>query len=122
MLGAVFDLEKLEVGEVMTHRRNIVSINADAPVDEIVRQVLEAPYTRYPIWRGDPDTITGVLHAKDVLAAVQRAGCQADQCRAAPAGDPALVHPRHHLAPAPAAGVPAAARRTSPSSSTSTAR
>ena len=76
MLGAVFDLEKLEVGEVMTHRRNIVSINADAPVEEIVRQVLEGPYTRYPIWRGDPDTITGVLHAKDVLAAVQRLGAE----------------------------------------------
>ena len=74
MLGAVFDLEKLEVGEVMTHRRNMVSINADAPVEEIVKQVLEAPYTRYPVWRGDPDTITGVLHAKDVLAAVQRTG------------------------------------------------
>ena len=56
----------------MTHRRNIVSINADAPVEEIVRQVLEGPYTRYPIWRGDPDAISGVLHAKDVLALVQR--------------------------------------------------
>ena len=72
MLGAILDLERVEVGEVMTHRRNIVSINADAPVEEIVRQVLEGPHTRYPIWRGDPDTITGVLHAKDVLAAVQR--------------------------------------------------
>ena len=38
--------------------------------------MLEAPYTRYPIWRGDPDTITGVLHAKDVLASVQRAGAK----------------------------------------------
>ncbi|MFO1050190.1 MAG: hemolysin family protein [Geminicoccaceae bacterium] len=74
MLGAVFDLEKLEVGEVMTHRRNIISINADAPAEEIVRQVLEGPQTRYPIWRGDPDTITGVLHAKDVLVAAQRLG------------------------------------------------
>jgi CBS domain containing-hemolysin-like protein len=74
MLGAILDLEKVEVSEVMTHRRGIVSINADAPVEEIVRQVLEGPYTRYPLWRGDPDTIIGVLHAKDVLAAVQRSG------------------------------------------------
>ncbi len=74
MLGAILDFEKLEVGEVMTHRRNIVSINADAPVEDIVRQVLEGPYTRYPIWRGDPDAISGVLHAKDVLALVQRQG------------------------------------------------
>ncbi|MGE3743272.1 MAG: transporter associated domain-containing protein, partial [Geminicoccaceae bacterium] len=68
------DLEKVEVGEVMTHRRNMIAINADAPVEEIVRQVLEGPHTRYPVWRGDPDTITGVLHAKDVLVAVQRLG------------------------------------------------
>lgn len=76
MLGAVFDLEKLEVGEVMTHRRNMVTINADAPVEDIVRQVLEGPHTRYPIWRGDPDTVTGVLHAKDVLVAAQRLGAR----------------------------------------------
>ena len=48
MLGAILDLEKLEVGEVMTHRRNIVSINADAPVEEIVRQVLERPLHPLP--------------------------------------------------------------------------
>lgn len=74
MMGAILDLERVVVGEVITHRRNIVSINADAPVEEIVREVLEGPYTRYPLWRGDPDTIIGVLHAKDVLAAVQRQG------------------------------------------------
>ena len=76
MLGAVLDLERLTVDEVITHRRNMVSINADAPVEEIVKQVLEAPYTRYPMWRGDPDTITGVLHAKDVVAAVHRKGAE----------------------------------------------
>ncbi len=74
MLGAILDLEKVEVAAVMTHRRNMVAINADAPVEEIVRQVLEGSFTRYPVWRGDPDTVTGVLHAKDVLAAVQRLG------------------------------------------------
>jgi Mg2+/Co2+ transporter CorB len=58
----------------MTHRRSVVSLNADAPVEEIVRQVLEGTHTRYPLWRGDPDTVIGVLHAKDVLAAVQRTG------------------------------------------------
>lgn len=74
MLGAILDLERVVVGEVMTHRRGIVGINADAPLGEIVRQVLEGPYTRYPLWRGDPDTIIGVLHVKDVLAEIHRRG------------------------------------------------
>jgi CBS domain containing-hemolysin-like protein len=74
MLGAILDLERVEVVEVMVHRRNIVSIDADAPVAEVVRQVLDGPHTRYPMWRGDPDTIVGVLHGKDLLGAVHRTG------------------------------------------------
>ena len=48
MLGAILDLEKVEVGEVMTHRRNIVSINADAPVEEIVRAGAGGPLHALP--------------------------------------------------------------------------
>jgi Mg2+/Co2+ transporter CorB len=45
-----------------------VSIDADAPPDEIFERIVTTPHTRYPLWRGDPDSIIGVLHAKDVLA------------------------------------------------------
>ena len=48
MLGAILDLEQVEVGEVMTHRRNIVSLNVDAPVAEIVQRVLESPSPATP--------------------------------------------------------------------------
>ena len=41
----------------MTHRRNIVSINADAPVERSSTG-LEAPTPALPVWRGDPDSIT----------------------------------------------------------------
>jgi CBS domain containing-hemolysin-like protein len=74
MLGAVLDLERVEVGEVMTHRRDMVSLDADAPVGRIVQEVLDGPHTRYPLWSGDRDAIVGVLHAKDLLAAVRKVG------------------------------------------------
>lgn len=73
MLGGILDLDEVEVGEIMTHRKDMVSLDAATPAAEAVRFVQEQPYTRYPIWRGDPDTIVGVLHAKDLLAAVFRA-------------------------------------------------
>jgi CBS domain containing-hemolysin-like protein len=76
MLGAILDLERVEVGEVMTHRRDMVALDADAPVGQIVQQVLDGPHTRYPLWSGDRDAIVGVLHAKDLLAAVRKAGEQ----------------------------------------------
>jgi Mg2+/Co2+ transporter CorB len=74
MLGAVLDLEEIEVSSVMTHRRHMVTVNADLPVAEIVALVRSQPYTRYPVWRGEPDTIVGILHTKDLFAAVLAAG------------------------------------------------
>lgn len=71
MLRSVLDLADVEVSEIMVHRRNLVTIDADQPVEAIVEQVLSSPYTRLPLWRGKPDNIVGVLHAKALLRAVQ---------------------------------------------------
>ena len=70
MLGSILDLADVEVGEVMVHRRNVATIDADQPAARIVEQVVASPYTRLPLWRGEPDSVIGVLHAKDVLRAV----------------------------------------------------
>lgn len=67
MLGSILDLRDVDVEEVMVHRRSIVMIDADSPPDSIVRQVMDSPYTRLPLFKGDPENIIGVLHAKDVL-------------------------------------------------------
>lgn len=67
MLHSVLDLADLEVGEIMTHRKNIVIIDADLPPAEIIDQVLNSPYTRIPLWRDEQDNIIGVLHAKALL-------------------------------------------------------
>ncbi len=69
-LLAALDLRHREVEEVMRHRRNIETISADAPADEIVAFCLSSPHTRIPIWRDEPENIVGVLHAKDLLRAV----------------------------------------------------
>jgi Mg2+/Co2+ transporter CorB len=70
MLGGVLDLAGLDVSEVMAHRKSISMLDADLPSRELVRQALDAPYTRMPVYRGDADNIIGVLHAKDLLRAM----------------------------------------------------
>ena len=71
MLRGILDLSEVEVGEIMTHRKNMVSADADLPPDELIAAVLASPFTRIPLWRGDPDNIVGVLHAKTLLRALQ---------------------------------------------------
>jgi Mg2+/Co2+ transporter CorB len=74
MLRSVLDLTDVEVGEIMTHRKTLVTIDADLPVDQILAQVSESPYTRIPLWRERTENIVGVLHTKAVLRALQAAG------------------------------------------------
>jgi len=70
MLGGVLDLGEMDVSEVMVHRRSILMIDGDAAPGEILRQALESGHTRHPIYRGEPENVVGVLHAKDLLQAL----------------------------------------------------
>ena len=70
MLHSILDLEDVEVGAVMTHRKTMEMIDGDAAPADILDQVVRSPYTRLPVWQGEPDNIVGVLHAKDLLRAV----------------------------------------------------
>ena len=74
MLHSILDLDQVPVSDVMIHRRKVVTVDADQPPAAIVDEVLGSPHTRLPLWRGDPDNVIGVLHAKDLLRAVQAAG------------------------------------------------
>jgi Mg2+/Co2+ transporter CorB len=71
MLGGVLDLQDLEIVDVMIHRTKMVSIDgADTP-EKIVKQVLKSGHTRIPVWKDKQENIVGILHAKDLFAAIQ---------------------------------------------------
>lgn len=69
LLGAL-DLGSRDVEEVMMHRRDIEMIDADAPPGEILSLAINSPHTRIPLYRGEPENIVGVIHAKDLSRAV----------------------------------------------------
>ena len=70
MLGGVLDLAEMDVADVMVHRKSISMLDADLPPREMIDQALASPYTRLPIYRGDPENIIGVMHARDLARAV----------------------------------------------------
>ena len=74
MFGGLLDLNELSVSDVMVHRTKMVAVNADLPPRELVREVLASPYTRLPLWRGEPENIIGVMHAKDLLRELESVG------------------------------------------------
>ena len=70
MLGGILDLGDLELSDVMVHRTKMFMIDAESPPAEIIEKVLESGFTRIPVWQNDPDNIIGILHAKNLLAAL----------------------------------------------------
>ena len=67
MLGGVLDLPDVSVEDVMTHRKNILTIDCDTNREKVLSTMLENPYTRVPIWKDDKDNFIGILHIKDLL-------------------------------------------------------
>ena len=78
MLGGVLDLAEMDVSEVMVHRREIEMVDAGLPPREILAAVLDSSHSRLPLYRGEPENIVGVLHAKDLLQAIADADCNID--------------------------------------------
>jgi Mg2+/Co2+ transporter CorB len=73
MMGGLLDLRDLTVSDVMVHRTEMTTVNADDSVEDIVNTVLKAGLTRIPLWRDKPENIVGILHARDLLRALKNA-------------------------------------------------
>ncbi|OIP83658.1 MAG: hypothetical protein AUK37_06900 [Rhodobacterales bacterium CG2_30_65_12] len=76
ILGAL-DLGERAVDEIMLHRSQIEMIDAESPAPEVLQQALASPHTRLPVFRGEPENIVGVIHAKDLSRAMYAAGAGA---------------------------------------------
>ena len=71
MLRSILDLGDVWVEEIMTHRRNVTMIDIAQPPEEVLTHVMDAPFTRIPLYKGEQEEIVGVLHAKSLLRAVR---------------------------------------------------
>jgi Mg2+/Co2+ transporter CorB len=74
MLGGILDLQDLAVSDLMVHRTKMTLIDGSEDPAAIVAAVLKSGNTRIPVWKDKPDNIVGVLHAKNLFAALQKHG------------------------------------------------
>jgi CBS domain containing-hemolysin-like protein len=74
MLYKVFDFAEKEVADVMVPRPDVVAVAIDLAPEEAMAAMLEAPYTRYPVYRETLDEIVGILHVRDLVASLHNGG------------------------------------------------
>lgn len=67
----VIDFSDTVVREVMTPRADLDALPVDASTDQVVKLIRETGHSRIPLYEGSDDQIVGILHAKELLMAVQ---------------------------------------------------
>jgi len=67
MIHRVLDLGEVAVREVMVARNDIVSVSAEASLDEVLAAMIREQHSRLPVYEGAPEKIVGILHFKDLL-------------------------------------------------------
>jgi len=70
MISGVLDLSELTAGDVMTHRKNMMTIDIGQPNADIVRELMASRHARVPVWRDEPENIVGVLRTRNLVRAV----------------------------------------------------
>ncbi|MBD5401980.1 HlyC/CorC family transporter [bacterium] len=68
MLHNMFKFSDLTAREVMIPRTDMVCVPSDMSLDELNKIAMENQYTRYPVYDGDIDHITGLIHVKDLYS------------------------------------------------------
>lgn len=67
MINNIFELNDKEAKDIMTNRKNIVAIDANMPLPDAIKMMLEGSNSRYPVYIDNLDHIIGILHLKDAL-------------------------------------------------------
>lgn len=63
----IFDFHDRRVGQIMTPRVHVEAVPVTISEDELVQKILEANYSRVPVYEGTLDNIIGILHIKDLI-------------------------------------------------------
>lgn len=71
LLEGVFEFSEKTAQEVMTPRTQMAALDADLTVEQAADQVAVHGRSRYPAYTESLDDIIGVVHSKDILAALR---------------------------------------------------
>lgn len=70
MLHAVLEFRDRQVREIMTPRTEIVWVEKGTQLQDFMALYTTCAHTRFPVYEGEMDNITGILSVKDVLRAL----------------------------------------------------
>lgn len=81
MLSAVIDFGELVVRQVSVPRTEIIAVEADEPLDEAIRLVVEHGVSKLPVYEDSLDQVIGIIHLRELLKAQHDGEVEGRQAR-----------------------------------------
>lgn len=72
MLLGILDLEKMTVNDIMVPRNEAVGIDMEDDIDTIINQLRNCHHTRLPVYQGDINHVTGIVHMRSIARLLSR--------------------------------------------------
>lgn len=69
-LNHLLEFHKLHVSDVMRPIEDLIFLDISKPINETFRTILRHHFSRYPIYNGNHTEILGMIHIKDLMAAL----------------------------------------------------
>ncbi len=71
-LNQALTLSSKTAHQIMVPRQEIRAIDIDLPIEQIVKNLVDSPYTRLPVYRDTIDKVIGVVRVKDLVTKYSR--------------------------------------------------
>ncbi len=71
MIENVFDFDDTTVGEIMTHRKDVVAVKDNIKIVDLAETAIQSGRSRIPVYHEDIDNIIGMIYVKDLLRFVK---------------------------------------------------
>jgi len=72
MIQGIFEFTEMSANDVMTPRTAIVGLPSTLSIRDAADQIAASGQSRYPIYRESLDDVVGIVHVKEILAALSQ--------------------------------------------------
>jgi putative hemolysin len=67
LLYGIVQFSNIYAREIMRSRMDVIAVNDKTPFNELIDIIVEAGYSRIPVYKENFDNVTGILYIKDLL-------------------------------------------------------
>ena len=67
MINSIFQFDNITVGEVMTPRPDMITLDVDSNFEVTINAIIEEKRSRIPVYKDNMDNIVGLLYTKDII-------------------------------------------------------